>query len=90
MHTDITVAQVKRWAAERIAARFRRVEARRRGGAFLRGLLSTAERENGWQLAEQAGEASPDGMQRVHYQARWDADQVRSRPPARPYHLRSD
>jgi SRSO17 transposase len=81
--TDITVAQVERWAAElealaeRIAPRFRRVEARRRVGAFLRGLLSAAERKNGWQLAEQAGEASPDGMQRLLYQARWDADAVR-------------
>jgi hypothetical protein len=62
---DITVAQVNRWGAERIAARFRRVDARRRVGAFLRCLLSAAERKNGWQLAEQAGEASPDGMQRL-------------------------
>ncbi len=83
MDMDVTVAQVEGWAteldelAERIAPRFQRVEARRRVGAFLRGLLSSAERKNGWQLAEQAGEASPDGMQRLLYQARWDADRVR-------------
>jgi len=83
MDMDVTVAQVEGWAAEldalteRIAPRFGRVEARRRVGAFLRGLLSSAERKNGWQLAEQAGEASPDGMQRLLYQARWDADRVR-------------
>jgi len=79
----VTVAQVKGWAAEldalagRIAPRFQRVEARRRIGRFLRGLLSDAERKNGWQLAEQAGEPTPDGMQRLLYQARWDAEQVR-------------
>jgi hypothetical protein len=28
----------------------------------LTGLLSTAERKNGWQLAELVGEATPDGM----------------------------
>src|ERR671937_1709279 len=83
MDSDITVAQVEHWAAElealtgRIAPRFRRVEARRRVGALLRGLLSAAERKNGWQLAEQAGEATPDGMQRLLNHARWDAEQVR-------------
>jgi hypothetical protein len=41
------------------------------------GLLSSVERENGWQLAEQAGEATPDGMQRLLGSAAWDADAVR-------------
>ena len=31
----------------------------------------------GWQLAEQAGDATPDGMQRLLNHARWDPDQVR-------------
>ena len=35
------------------------------------------ERKNGWQLAEQAGDATPDGVQRLLYNYRWDADQVR-------------
>jgi hypothetical protein len=34
-------------------------------------------RKNGWQLAEQAGETSPDGMQRLLTTARWDADGLR-------------
>ena len=33
--------------------------------AYLTGLLSNTERKNSWQLAELAGEASPDGMQRL-------------------------
>ena len=45
--------------------------------AFLRGLLSAAERKNGWQLAEQAGDPTPDGMQRLLNHAVWDADAVR-------------
>src|SRR4029453_4932968 len=62
---------------ERIGPRFGRVEVRRRAGAFLRGLLAGVERKNGWQLAEHAGEHSPDGMQRLLNHARWDADAVR-------------
>jgi SRSO17 transposase len=45
--------------------------------AYIRGLLSMTERKNGWQLAELAGEATPDGMQRLLNTAKWDADQVR-------------
>ena len=73
------VAEVARWADgiervhECIAGRFRRPEPRRRALAYLRGLLSPVERKNGWQLAEQAG----DGVQRLLYNYRWDADQVR-------------
>jgi hypothetical protein len=29
------------------------------------GLVAGLERKNGWTLAEQAGEVSPDGMQRL-------------------------
>jgi SRSO17 transposase len=61
----------------RIGARFRRAEPRRRALAYLRGLTSPVERKNGWQLAEQAGEATPDGMQRLLATADWDADVVR-------------
>jgi SRSO17 transposase len=61
----------------RIAHRFRRAEPRRRALAYLRGLTSPVERKNGWQLAEQAGESTPDGMQRLLATADWDADQVR-------------
>ena len=50
---------------------------RRRVVGFLRGLLGDVERKNGWQLAEQAGEPTPDGVQRLLTTARWDADAVR-------------
>ena len=76
-------AEVVRWAEgikkvhECIAGRFRRPEPRRRALEYLQGLLSSVERKNGWQLAEQAGDATPDGVQRLLSTYRWDADQVR-------------
>ena len=77
------MAEVARWAEgieemhQCIAGRFRRPEPRRRALAYLQGLLSPVERKNGWQLAEQAGDATPDGVQRLLYNYRWDADLVR-------------
>lgn len=61
----------------RIAGRFGRVEPRRRARAYLLGLLGQVERKNGWQLAEYAGDAGPDGMQRLLNGYRWDPDLVR-------------
>ena len=77
------LAEVARWAEgieqvhSCIAGRFRRPEPRRRVLDYLRGLVSSVERKNGWQLAEQAGDATPDGLQRLLYNYRWDADLVR-------------
>lgn len=48
---------------ERIGGRFGRAEPRRRAEAYLRGLLAPVEHQNGWQLAEAAGDATPDGVQ---------------------------
>src|SRR4051794_34123152 len=62
---------------ERIAPRFCRIEARRRARAYLAGLLCPVERKNGWQLAEHAGDRTPDGVQDFLARMRWDADQVR-------------
>ncbi len=77
------VAEVARWAEgiERvhqcIAGRFRRPEPRRRALEYLKGLLSPVERKNGWQLAEQAGDSTPYGVQRLLSGYVWDADLVR-------------
>src|SRR5258707_2311619 len=78
--------EIEGWAHElqalhaRIAARFERAEPRRRALAYLKGLLSHTERKNGWQLAEEAGEPTPDGMQRLLNASRWDAEAVRHDP----------
>nr|WP_184793113.1 IS701 family transposase [Phytomonospora endophytica] len=61
----------------RIAGRFPAVRSRRRARSYLVGLLAPVERKNSWQLSEVAGDATPDGMQRLLNQAAWDVDGVR-------------
>ena len=83
MGTRTTLRDVVQWEQAlrqlhaRIASRFARPEPRRRALSYLQGLLSSVERKNGWQLAEQAREATPYGMQRLLSSAAWDADLVR-------------
>ncbi|MGH3273219.1 MAG: IS701 family transposase [Streptosporangiaceae bacterium] len=60
-----------------VAGVFSNARVRRRGRAYLLGLLSHAERKNSWQLAEFAGDASPDGMQRLLNFSPWDEDAAR-------------
>jgi hypothetical protein len=45
--------------------------------AYLKGIVGSTPRKNGWHLAEHAGEARPDGMQRLLNSAVWDEDLVR-------------
>jgi SRSO17 transposase len=77
------IEEVQAWAVglealhAQIAPRFVRAEPRRRVLAYLRGLLGNVGRKNGWQLAEHAGERTPDGMQRLLATADWDPDLVR-------------
>ena len=77
------MSEVQAWAAgleevhARIAPRFARSEPRERVLAYVRGLLAPLEKKNSWTLAERAGEAVPDGMQRLLMSADWDADAVR-------------
>src|SRR5215208_2218105 len=78
-----TQADVRRWAGEfealtsRLSPRFARREPRQRAVAYLRGLLSPIQRKNGWQLAEAAGDRTPDGVQDLLSRMRWDAEAVR-------------
>ena len=66
-----TVGAAEGWTREldalaaQIAPRFSRAEPRRRALAYLRGLLMPLERKNGWQLAEAAGDGTPDGVQQL-------------------------
>jgi SRSO17 transposase len=61
----------------RTGSRFTRIEPRRRMRDYVRGLLAPVGRKNGWQLAEWAGHATPDGLQYLLSRSRWDADSVR-------------
>src|SRR5262249_39197828 len=62
---------------DRIGHHFARREPRPRAVGYVRGLLSDAERKNGWQLAEHLGDPTPDGVQHLRARADWDADAVR-------------
>jgi SRSO17 transposase len=79
----LQAAFVARWTRQldalhaRLAPHFVRPEPRRRARVYLQTVLAGAERRNGWQLAEAAGEATPYGMQRLIASATWDADAVR-------------
>lgn len=83
MEGKYMVETIQQWTGElqqlhsRIAPRFRRAEPRRRALGYLKGLLATVERKNGWHLAELIGESTPDGVQRLLNAADWDADAVR-------------
>ena len=81
--TKTTLKDIETWSEEllnlhqRIGHYFARGEPRQRSLSYIQGLLSPVNRKNGWQLEEQAGEATPDGMQRLLNAADWDADGVR-------------
>jgi SRSO17 transposase len=83
VETGTTTSEAKQWAeglnriGQRIGGRFARAEPRRRALAYLRGLLSPRERKNGWQLAEEAGDPSPYGVQHLLGRAQWDVEAVR-------------
>jgi SRSO17 transposase len=61
----------------RFAARFPRVESRRQMRSYLRGLLSEAERKNGWTLAETVGDTGPERMQRLLNFYAWNTEGLR-------------
>ena len=76
------VSEAEGWArgldelADRLAPRFG--GSSREGGAGLPARAARAPgRKNGWQLAEAAGDRTPDGMQDFLARMRWDADAVR-------------
>jgi hypothetical protein len=60
------LAQVNRAELlERLAGVFARCEVWAQAGKYIDGLASDLPRKNGWTLAEQAGDATPDKMQRL-------------------------
>jgi hypothetical protein len=60
-----------------LARSFARAEPRPRALAYVRGLLSPAERQNSWQLAEISGATTPDGFHHLLGRADWEPDSVR-------------
>jgi SRSO17 transposase len=75
--------ELEEWSAEfaafqeRFACLFHRREPREQYAKYLRGLVASVERKNGWQLAEMMGDETPDRTQRLLYQDQWDAEEAR-------------
>jgi SRSO17 transposase len=63
---------------DRLGELFVRPEPRQQAGLYLEALLSSAERKNGWQLAEQIGDVRPWRTQRVLSDALWSQDKARA------------
>jgi hypothetical protein len=76
------LADVRVWVSEleavhgRFVHRFSRSEPRESALAYTRGLIAPLQRKNGWTLAEEAGHAGPDRIQRMLNRIEWDADEV--------------
>ena len=80
---DPTLGQISTWTVRlhqlhaRLRPFFARPEVHQHALRYLQAVLSDVPRKNGWQIAEQAREARPYGMQRLLSQAIWDQDAVR-------------
>jgi len=78
-----TLRQISRWHEDlrelhgRLRPHFARPEVHQQALRYLQAVLSDVPRKNGWQLAEQARQARPYGMQRLLSQAVWDQEAVR-------------
>ena len=64
--------------ANRLAPALGTAPTQRRALAYLDGLLSGAQRKNGWQLAEANGDADPYGIQYLLNRARWSVAEART------------
>src|SRR5215471_3992500 len=78
-----TLAQISGWHERlqqlhgRLRPHFARPEVHQHALRYLQAVLSDVPRKNGWQIAEQARQARPYGMQRLLSAAVWDQDAVR-------------
>ena len=78
-----SLAEMSRWPLslrqlhERLTPYFARSEPRRHALLYLQAVLSDIPRKNGWQIAEQARQLHPYGMQRLLSRAVWNQDGVR-------------
>lgn len=83
MQAGPTLAQISGWHERlralhtRLRPHFARPEVHQQALRYLQAVLSDVPRKNGWQIAEQARQAHPYGMQRLLSQAVWGQDAVR-------------
>jgi SRSO17 transposase len=67
---------------EQLTGVFARAEPAAQAGKYIDGLADELPHKNGWTLAERAGDATPDKMQRLLNHAVWDHQQAMARARA--------
>ncbi len=78
-----TLGEISRWHEDlrklhgQLRPHFARPEVHQQALHYLQAVLSDVPRKNGWQIAEQARQARPYGIQRLLSAAVWDQDAVR-------------
>ncbi len=76
----VTRADLDKWESDlegvltRIRPLFYRTESKKHAEQYVRGLLSSIQRKNGWTIAEHVGEPEPTALQRFLNLSPWDAD----------------
>lgn len=80
----LAMRQARSWAEglgeidDQVGERFSPSELRKRALTYLHGLLSPVERKNGWQVADEAGDETPNATQHPLGPAVWSADEIRN------------
>jgi SRSO17 transposase len=75
---DVAIAVRAELEAD-LAGEFGRRESRAHAMSYIRALCSDVSRKNCWRIAEEAGDARPDGKQRLLYKDKWDESAVQGR-----------
>jgi hypothetical protein len=57
---------------QRLRSRFARTQTWQHAGRYVSALVSQVPKRNGWTIAEQVGDATPDRTQRLLNRAVWD------------------
>ena len=80
--TGVALEALSEWSStlktfqQKLGKHFARSEARLAAFNYIQALLSSVERKNGWQMAEQVGYSNPYRLQHLLGRAQWDADAV--------------
>jgi SRSO17 transposase len=80
--TGVALEALSEWSStlktfqQKLGKHFARSEARQAAFNYIQALLSSVERKNGWQMAEQVGYSNPYRLQHLLGRAQWDADAV--------------
>lgn len=79
----MTLEELDTWSEDfeafhaRFAHLFSRSEPREQSTKYMRALMARIQRKNGWQIAEEIGDKTPDRTQRLLYRSHWESNDAR-------------